>query len=156
MKLQKCPRCELNYVRPGNDYCDICLAELDEIKNKKKQKQKEIGIEICPECNENPVVPGQEMCKLCLIEKRRLDETERMRLEAVTSSDEEDAPDVEDPLEGMIEEVPDAEEVPLLDEEDMEEIEEDFEDEGDLGEIEEDFDEFDDEYEDDLDDEEME
>ncbi|MDL2225576.1 hypothetical protein LJC20_05200 [Eubacteriales bacterium OttesenSCG-928-M02] len=148
MKLQKCPRCELNYVRPGNEYCDICIAELKEIREKKRAKEAPV-VDICPECNENPVVPGQEMCKLCLIEKRRLEEAERMRLAAVTHSDEEDEVEEEDPLDGMIEEVPEGEEIPVPDDAGLDDLEDEFEEDFDEDledEFEEDFDEFEEDF----------
>lgn len=28
MKYVKCPRCDLNYMKEGEDYCDVCKAEL--------------------------------------------------------------------------------------------------------------------------------
>ena len=78
MKLMRCPRCELNYMRSDAQYCDICLAELKSLK-KKTAVVEEPTVEICPECNENPVVPGQELCKLCLLEKKRLELAERRK-----------------------------------------------------------------------------
>ena len=27
-KYVKCPRCDLNYILEGEDYCDVCKAEL--------------------------------------------------------------------------------------------------------------------------------
>lgn len=81
MRLSKCPRCELNYVRPGQTLCDVCMRELGKV------PVEEEPVEICPSCNEHPVVPGEELCKFCLRERQRLESAE---LSADAAEEEED------------------------------------------------------------------
>ena len=28
MALHKCPKCELNYIREGEDFCEVCKREM--------------------------------------------------------------------------------------------------------------------------------
>ena len=55
MKLVKCPRCDLNYIREDEKYCKICLREL------KGEADRE-EIELCSICNEEPALPGKDVC----------------------------------------------------------------------------------------------
>ena len=66
----KCPRCDLNYMRKGEEYCDVCKAQL------KKGPQLIFAIddeddsdvesmELCPICHQNYISVGQTMCKKC-------------------------------------------------------------------------------------------
>ena len=50
MKLVKCPRCDLNYIREDEKYCKVCLREM-----KGDSYQEEV--ELCSICNENPTLP---------------------------------------------------------------------------------------------------
>lgn len=106
MKLAKCPKCELNYIREGETYCEVCKRA-----NKKKAEHEET-LDICPECNENPVVPGRDLCKFCLMEKKKLDDIDRSGLE-----DDRDGiviDDVED-LDGIsMDEVAEMEEIDIV------------------------------------------
>lgn len=61
MKMQKCPRCELNYVRPGEKYCSVCAQKLSA-----EQLEDQT---LCAECGENIAMKGQELCRACLVEK---------------------------------------------------------------------------------------
>lgn len=83
MRPVKCPKCELNYLRDGEQYCDICLKDM----KKKPQADEPLEI-ICPECGENPVVKGREMCRACMLEKQKLDKAEK--LATGTVAEEED------------------------------------------------------------------
>lgn len=65
MALKKCPRCELNYIREGEKYCDVCKREM------KGESESEEAVQVCVECGENPVVKGSELCAICLREARR-------------------------------------------------------------------------------------
>lgn len=65
MALKKCPRCELNYIREGEKYCEVCKREM------KGEGESEEAIQICVECGENSVVKGSELCAICLREARR-------------------------------------------------------------------------------------
>lgn len=65
MALKKCPRCEINYVREGEKYCDVC----------KRYRKGEVDTEetapLCAECGERPAVRGNDLCAICLREARR-------------------------------------------------------------------------------------
>ena len=66
-KFVKCPRCELNYIREDEEYCDVCKAELGlgpglvfAIEN-----EKETRIHLCPICKQREISEDQEMCDKC-------------------------------------------------------------------------------------------
>ncbi len=65
MGLRKCPRCELNYIRDDEKYCNVCKREM------KGEADTEDSATLCIECGENPVVKGSELCAICLREARR-------------------------------------------------------------------------------------
>ena len=77
----KCPRCELNYIKRGEEYCAVCKAEL------KKGPQLIFAIDdeddnelldLCPVCHQNHIRPGEKMCAKCLEEKEYKDGREDM------------------------------------------------------------------------------
>ena len=68
----KCPRCDLNYIKEGEEYCDVCKAEL------KKGPQLVFAIDdedeteamdLCPVCHQNYIKPGEKMCAKCAEEQ---------------------------------------------------------------------------------------
>ncbi len=59
--LEKCPRCDLNYIKPGEKYCKVCMRE---IKGNKLEEE----VELCSVCNENQALPGKDACFFCLKE----------------------------------------------------------------------------------------
>ena len=65
MGLKKCPRCELNYIREGEKYCDICKRYM------KGEADADSVAATCVECGERPAVRGNELCAICLREVRR-------------------------------------------------------------------------------------
>lgn len=65
MGLRKCPRCELNYIRDDEKYCNVCKREM------KGEPDVEEAVMLCIECGENPAVKGSELCAICLREARR-------------------------------------------------------------------------------------
>jgi hypothetical protein len=65
MALDKCPRCELNYILDGGSLCTVCRKEVHG-----GSEQDDIA-ELCTECGENPAVPGGELCLSCLKEMAR-------------------------------------------------------------------------------------
>lgn len=65
MGLKKCPRCELNYIKDDEKYCNVCKREI------KGEADADESVAICVECGENPVVKGSELCAICLREARR-------------------------------------------------------------------------------------
>lgn len=61
MTLSKCPRCELNYILEGEQYCKICRLEM-------KGEPVRDEIEMCTVCGEHPAMPGKDVCLFCLKE----------------------------------------------------------------------------------------
>lgn len=75
----KCPRCDLNYIKRGEEYCAVCKAEL------KKGPQLVFAIDeedevetldLCPICHQNHIKPGEKMCAKCAEEKEYLENRE--------------------------------------------------------------------------------
>lgn len=60
MRVIKCPRCEVNFIKEEDGFCAICKKEM------KGEMPKEEPIEICMECGEHPCLPGQDFCVECL------------------------------------------------------------------------------------------
>ena len=61
MKLVKCPRCDLNYIREDEKYCKVCLREM-------KGEPTNDDMELCSVCNAAPALPGKDVCLSCLTE----------------------------------------------------------------------------------------
>ena len=80
MALSKCPRCELNYAKKGETYCDVCLKELKRIQSRmiraEDEEEHEAGPILCTECGEHNAVKGSELCAECLREQKRQQELE--------------------------------------------------------------------------------
>ena len=55
MKLVKCPRCDLNYIREDEKYCKVCLREM-------KGEPTNDDMELCSVCNAAPALPGKDVC----------------------------------------------------------------------------------------------
>ena len=67
-KYTLCPRCELNYILEGQDYCDVCKAQLklgpqmmfspfgDDFESDKI---------LCPVCKTNYISEEEHMCQEC-------------------------------------------------------------------------------------------
>ena len=57
-----CPRCELNYIKKADQYCNVCLKEMKLI----EASEDDIGdLELCPMCKINFVQNDQEICDSC-------------------------------------------------------------------------------------------
>lgn len=84
MALRKCPKCELNYIREGEQYCNVCLRAM---KNGRIQAEPAAEEEetLCSECGEAPAVHGSDLCADCLREKKR-----QAELESAIALDDED------------------------------------------------------------------
>ena len=78
MKLVKCPRCELNYIKEDEKYCKVCLRDM------KGEKPRE-EMELCSVCSAAPALPGRDVCLSCLKE-----------INANSSAEESDEPAVVD------------------------------------------------------------
>ena len=66
MALEKCPRCELNYILDGDKLCTVCKREVSGDLNEVDDLP-----DLCSECGEAPAVPGSELCLGCLKEMAR-------------------------------------------------------------------------------------
>ena len=84
MALRKCPKCELNYIREGEQYCNVCLRAM---KNGRIQAEPAAEEEetLCSECGEAPAVHGSDLCADGLREKKR-----QAELESAIALDDED------------------------------------------------------------------
>ena len=59
-----CPRCELNYIKKSEQYCEVCKKELKLIRS----NEDDIGeLELCPICKIN-FVQGDDICESCKLE----------------------------------------------------------------------------------------
>lgn len=65
-KYIKCPRCELNYILEGEDYCNVCKNEM---KHHAEGEEDELldfeDMDLCPVCGQNYVREDQPMCDEC-------------------------------------------------------------------------------------------
>ena len=57
-----CPRCELNYIKKADQYCNVCKKEMKLI----EASEDDIGdLELCPICKLNFVQSDEEVCESC-------------------------------------------------------------------------------------------
>lgn len=59
MTIKRCERCDLNYVKEGQKYCNVCKKLLE---GKKTNLEK---AELCPSCGKRLVKKGHELCGKC-------------------------------------------------------------------------------------------
>ena len=79
MALHKCPKCELNYIRDGEDYCEVCKREMKRAQARGRHAEDDAEDEeiiMCTECGEAPAIRGGELCAACLREQKRQVELE--------------------------------------------------------------------------------
>ncbi len=90
MHLVKCPRCELNYMKEGDKYCEVCRREI------KGEDENDDSLEMCTECNEHPVIKGEDLCIFCLREKKRQENMDKKGDEenVVSDADIDEMPEV--------------------------------------------------------------
>ncbi len=66
-KYIKCPRCELNYILKGEDYCNVCKNEMKH--HSETEEDDDLldfdDMELCPVCGQNYVKEDQPMCDEC-------------------------------------------------------------------------------------------
>lgn len=97
MALKKCPKCELNYIKNDEQYCNVCMREMKKAISRHKQEEEEAEIIMCTECGEAPAVKGGELCAECLREAKRQTELENAtELGVDFDEDDEDDEDIED------------------------------------------------------------
>ncbi len=75
MALRKCPKCEVNYIREGETYCNVCMRESKREALRARREEEEEPL-VCTECGEAPALPGHELCAECLKEQKRQAELE--------------------------------------------------------------------------------
>lgn len=85
MALRKCPKCELNYIREGEQYCNVCLRAMKNGRIQEEPAAEEEEETLCSECGEAPAVHGSDLCADCLREKKR-----QAELESAIGLDDED------------------------------------------------------------------
>ena len=93
MALHKCPKCELNYIRDGEEFCDVCKREMKRAQARGRHVEDESEddeVIMCTECGEAPAVRGSDLCAACLKEQKRQVELENAA---------ELAPDYDDSIE---------------------------------------------------------
>lgn len=72
MALAKCTKCEVNYVKGGAQYCDVCQSAMKRLARRQgRQEEAEEEPLVCTECGEAPATPGHELCAECLKEQKR-------------------------------------------------------------------------------------
>ena len=79
MALHKCPKCELNYIRDGEEICDVCKRELKRAQARLRHADDEPEddeVILCTECGEAPAIRGSDLCAACLKEQKRQVELE--------------------------------------------------------------------------------
>lgn len=84
MAIIKCPRCDINFIREEDGYCDICKREMKGIEPKNDLP------EMCIECGENPALPGDDLCAACLIDRKLAEEVAKELSVDETAEDSED------------------------------------------------------------------
>ena len=104
-KYVLCPRCELNYMAEGEEYCDICKAELKlgpslvfAVDDDEDGSEK-----LCPICKRAYIAEDEEMCEQCredqkyaIIETDDIDIDKDEEWRNFLDDDEKDMPDGDD------------------------------------------------------------
>ena len=72
-KYIKCPRCELNWIKEEEEYCDVCKAELG-MEGFSLLEDDEEDEMICPYCHINYLENGEKMCAECRAKKAQEDD----------------------------------------------------------------------------------
>lgn len=144
MQVVKCPRCDINFMREGEECCKICLRDLKGMALKANEP------EMCAECGENPALFGEDICADCLKERKLLHEESRKPIgkrKPVVANDQDelviDDDEIEEPIETediegdelveldidlVIDEEPDDELVDLDEVESLDEMDDEVED----------------------------
>ncbi len=76
-----CPRCELNYVKSTEKYCDVCKAEMGLIEKSFLIQDEDLEAEngkLCPICHVNYINDDEDMCPVCLKEKAAKDQSDEI------------------------------------------------------------------------------
>ncbi len=63
---KRCPRCELNYIKKGEDYCNVCVNEMN---SRHDDFACDLDLELCPFCKTNYIADDEIMCASCVAER---------------------------------------------------------------------------------------
>ena len=81
-KYVLCPRCELNYMQEGEQYCDVCKAELKMGPQLMFAEDEEAtGEKLCPICKRNYISEEEDMCEQCRDERKYDNEPDDVDIE---------------------------------------------------------------------------
>ena len=69
MALVRCPKCELNYIKGEEKFCDVCLRGIASGLRVAAEKEEEVLM--CAECGEAPAACSNELCVECIKEQKR-------------------------------------------------------------------------------------
>lgn len=75
-KYIKCPRCELNYILEGEDFCAVCKSEMKHHAEGDDELLDIEDMELCPVCGQNYIKEGEAMCEDCRNSRNGIDEEE--------------------------------------------------------------------------------
>ncbi len=108
MGYVKCPRCELNYMKDTDKYCDVCKREL-------LGSAADEEVELCSICGESPALPGKDVCLFCLREMNGKADASSVEEDIDEEEDDDDDDDVDDEDLEEIEDIDDIEDLDELD-----------------------------------------
>ena len=76
-KYKKCPRCELNWIKSEEEYCDVCKAELHLVTDITLLSEDDVDedVVLCPVCKRNYIGVDEEMCEQCLADMQDVVDT---------------------------------------------------------------------------------
>ena len=118
-----CPRCELNYIKSTEKYCDVCKVEMGMLEKSFLIQDEDLEAEsgkLCPVCRVNYISDDEEMCVVCQKEKaakEQADESDEVDNWTYVEEDEELPPEeMEISLELTAEEEAEEEEDDIYDE----------------------------------------
>ena len=135
MALRKCPRCELNYIKEDEQFCNVCRRGMNMKAVKEEPEQN-----TCIDCGENVALKGKELCAYCFGEQRRREKLAKLMdkpAQMIINMDDMDDMDDMDRLDEV-----DEVEIPTdIPSEELEDINEEFGDDEEENEEEADFEE---------------
>lgn len=84
----KCPRCELNWIKKKDRFCDVCKREMRAGSLEDETIEDDLELELCPVCKINYIADGETMCASCLEESLLEDKDESTTWKTFISKDE--------------------------------------------------------------------
>ena len=63
----RCPRCELNYIKKQDKFCNVCKKEMKALGSQGAEEN--LDLDLCPICKVNFIGPDEDMCVTCAKEK---------------------------------------------------------------------------------------